>query len=900
MRNLKRALSLALASVMLLGMMVVGTSAASYPDVDEKDNVEAIEVLNAVKVMVGDRGNFRPEDGVNRYEMAVITAKLLLGSEEADKYVVSGSFPFTDVPAAHWAYKYVAACYDYGVISGTSSTTYSGTQSLTATQAALIMLRALGYEELTKGATDWRAPVVKQAKLINLFKGVASNPNAKLNRNQVAQLALNTLKATVVETIDNSNTVTTPDGTVVNMGRPSYPNRPSAGADDYRAAGADSVMQLCEKLYGKDLQLNNAGTITDDFGRSCAKWQYKGETVATSQNDPVIVYTKDVKEADVKKDLKNYKYPATASNIHNNGFKTASQTLTDAAIAAQTGKGTVVEVYADSSTSNITDVVVIQAYLGKVTKVSDKNEEITVTLDTATGESITTDKGYGDYAVDDLLMVVPKYSSATAILNTSAKEIMDIADVTEVKEAELTYRKDGKITVGGSDYNAAKVLANSTTAIAGLTLGSDVDLVLDAHGYVVKAGGTTNAPGDYIYVYSVYEISSLGEDTYYALGVLKDGTIKELEIDASSAKKLSNHARGPTTEAGNFTEESGIKKLFSYTTSGGVATLTYAKGATPASDAAYGHVSSATSIKSSDKVLNSKHYFDSSVTFIAVSGDKASKLKADIYTGVQSVSTASDIAYVTTKSVNDSTNGTISLVFVFGSATTASDDLIYVKSASAVGAKRIDGTTVSTYEVYINGEKTEIPIKTAPTADKFYTYSVNKDGVYTLDQYTNKVNSAQSVSNLYSGTITTTGGTALTNYDISRAQIIDLTDNDVDTAGRLQKLVETGATVKVASVYNDDDKVIDTLYVTEASVALDTITAGAGKTTIQTGPFDNAKIDTVTATHDGTALTVSAHADASGDVAITVAAFAAVQGKVIKVTIETTDGFTIIGTTTVT
>ena len=33
MRNLKRALSLTLASVMLLGMMVVGAGAASYPAV---------------------------------------------------------------------------------------------------------------------------------------------------------------------------------------------------------------------------------------------------------------------------------------------------------------------------------------------------------------------------------------------------------------------------------------------------------------------------------------------------------------------------------------------------------------------------------------------------------------------------------------------------------------------------------------------------------------------------------------------------------------------------------------------------------------------------------------------------------------------------------------------------
>ena len=65
MRNLKRALSLTLASVMLLGMMVVGAGAAGYPDVDSNDNAEAIEVLQAVKVMVGDdNGNFGPDDQV--------------------------------------------------------------------------------------------------------------------------------------------------------------------------------------------------------------------------------------------------------------------------------------------------------------------------------------------------------------------------------------------------------------------------------------------------------------------------------------------------------------------------------------------------------------------------------------------------------------------------------------------------------------------------------------------------------------------------------------------------------------------------------------------------------------------------------------------------------------------
>ena len=92
MRNLKRALSLAVASVMLLGMMVVGTSAVSYTDQDDIDNVAAVEVLNATGVMVGkDDGSFGADDIVTRAEMAVIVCRMLYG----DKLNV-GQFAGTD------------------------------------------------------------------------------------------------------------------------------------------------------------------------------------------------------------------------------------------------------------------------------------------------------------------------------------------------------------------------------------------------------------------------------------------------------------------------------------------------------------------------------------------------------------------------------------------------------------------------------------------------------------------------------------------------------------------------------------------------------------------------------------------------------------------------------------
>ena len=54
MRNLKRALSLALAAIMLVGMMVVSASAASYNNITDKDeivNKDAVSMLVSLGII---------------------------------------------------------------------------------------------------------------------------------------------------------------------------------------------------------------------------------------------------------------------------------------------------------------------------------------------------------------------------------------------------------------------------------------------------------------------------------------------------------------------------------------------------------------------------------------------------------------------------------------------------------------------------------------------------------------------------------------------------------------------------------------------------------------------------------------------------------------------------------
>ena len=76
MRNLKRVLSLALASIMLLGMMVVGASAADVTSSDLKDmnevtNKEAVALMVDLGIIVGKPdGTFAHTEGVDHATMA--------------------------------------------------------------------------------------------------------------------------------------------------------------------------------------------------------------------------------------------------------------------------------------------------------------------------------------------------------------------------------------------------------------------------------------------------------------------------------------------------------------------------------------------------------------------------------------------------------------------------------------------------------------------------------------------------------------------------------------------------------------------------------------------------------------------------------------------------------------
>ena len=199
MRNLKRALSLALASVMLLGMMVVGSSAKGIDDFTDKAeivNQDAVAVTSAIGMFEGyEDGSFGPENVVTRAEMAVIICTMLYGAGvNVNQFAETNVF--TDVPA--WAEGYVNLCSSLGIVAGVGDGKFDPNATVTTAQAVLMLCRALGYfQSAADFGSDWMLAATAKGTALGLYGDLKLTANAGLTRDNVAELVFNSLTKTV-------------------------------------------------------------------------------------------------------------------------------------------------------------------------------------------------------------------------------------------------------------------------------------------------------------------------------------------------------------------------------------------------------------------------------------------------------------------------------------------------------------------------------------------------------------------------------------------------------------------------------------------------------------------------------------------------------------------------------
>ena len=557
MRNLKRALSLGLTATMISGLMVMGSSAASYADVTSKNHQEAIEVLKSVGIMTGDeKGNFNPEAKVTRNEMAVVMSNLMAYNVKT----YANTSPFTDVP--DWAEPYVAACYTNGITSGYDKLTYGGSDNVTTAQAALMVMKALGYFQFQSDfGADWQLSTVAQGNKIDLFEDVDSPVKEAINRNELAQLVLNALESGTVEADDDTIKVNA-DGVTVEAGKVKYNYITSTkdyakaikevrSTSDTSDAGS-YVVELGEKLYDGDLTKDRTG---DDFGRPSNKWEYQAKEVGTYPDSADHTFTAKVTSKALYNAIGKTAAENYDMNVYFNGepvdkygkgdlYKNKADddsdfvAYADASDDALTANGVVTEVFVDG-TDEVVTVAIMEQYAAEVLKVDE--EDGTITLSDLSKEDKADAKDEfetTEFAEDDV--VIYTYAN-DKIQSVYAAEKIE-GDVTSVRvkttannEGKNTFEGDGdNFTVDGTTYKYNKTMVGDEK-LQTENVNNGVVAYLDAQGYVAYIDESA-VSYDYAYVLSMGSNNNQfgGSDTYYARLVLTDGTMIKVETDANN------------------------------------------------------------------------------------------------------------------------------------------------------------------------------------------------------------------------------------------------------------------------------------------------------------------------------------------------------------------------------
>lgn len=816
MRNLKRTLSLALAAVMLMGMMVVGAGAASsdFTDADEIKNVEAVDVMVALGILEGgDKGDFQPNSILTREQAAKIICYMLLGEEAAEKLATSGAV-FTDVAADRWSAPYIGYCVNLGILAGDGNGHFFPEGKLTGAAFAKMLLVALGYDPKIENYTgnSWTINVAADAIEAGISpKGLVLTN--ELSRQDAAQMAFQTLTANMVKydnkgiDIDFGN-----GGGSVNMGASNAEPVANDKSDDYRVVSADrdEYQQFCEK-YFSDLKLD-ADSVRDDFGAPATKWVYDGDTVGTyGSKSATKTYVVDF-DADELKDLKDDDYDFSKAVVYVNGVKDAA--LTADILAGRDYVGTTIELYSGEKTKEITTIVLKQGYLAQVTDLDDesisldiynpwdKKTATNVTFDDDTKKSDDTfDKLSAKYEEDDYLIVYTK----GAVVDAAVLAIADVETVSgKVATTKITAADgyNGYFTIDGTKYT----LASGYTEATEIKAGSEYDFYLDENGYVIGAETVKESAATIDEVYYVDKVWSEEStvagakvNTYYAQLVALDGTISQIELESvdktagtgtyvgSYDGKLVTISDKKWTDNNKDTHKSGDDKF----------DLTVWAPNTEETWDLYDNVTfNAKLEKTSTRISTSAKTFrlNADTKYVFVEGT-TNKLDTSVYTG--------GVAYDTSKATKSfviTEDGSAVAKYIIITTTDAdqaqtfSDDAIFISSASS---EKGDGFRVQTV-YYADGKKDTMNVAEGqyPLTAGFYTYDTDEDGYYVLDD-ANKMtvttgfvwddeegviaNATIGKDALFENLLTVTvDGKKVEDIEVAKAAFVDTHDTDKD------------------------------------------------------------------------------------------------------------------------
>ena len=553
MKNFKKVLALVLTVAMVLSFAVVST--AAFSDAAAIEKTEAVDVLSAIGVINGyEDGSFKPEGTVTRAEMAKMIATIMNQGEDVGT-LYAGACTFADT-ASHWAAGYVAYCAQEGIISGKNASTFAPDETVTGTQAAKMMLAALGHHSDKAGLTgsSWASTTLSLAKKFNLIgfdNNLTANMAAPLSRQDAAQLMLNGLKATMVEYTGGTN-IQIGD---VTLNQGATASELANTTTTYTTGNVDGKLQLVEQCFPK-LKVT-AGTA-DAFGRTCNVWSFEGTDVGSYNTAAYKTYTTAVTLGQLYTDLGKVdasKLSAAATYAvdgvtDNTKAALVNNNLKSGDINEIGGQGVITEVYFDeiNMTLNICEINVYAAeILDFVPALKDANGDVSreayVTLTYLWGgkQGVSTQTDVNGNSIPANAIITDAYTRAdkgTVVYYTigvdtndsNKAQLMTMAKATAITGSNAGYATVANYGVSSVNIDATTYAVNKNAAASYQgTYGNAETIYVDANNNVVYSTGVGSS--DYLYLKDFAGTVSFS-DAQQAQVILEDGTVKIVDLAA--------------------------------------------------------------------------------------------------------------------------------------------------------------------------------------------------------------------------------------------------------------------------------------------------------------------------------------------------------------------------------
>ena len=614
MRNLKRALSLALAAIMLIGMMVVSACAVSYNDLTDKDqivNKDAVSMLVSLGIIEGKPdGSYAPTENVDRAQMAKMLSVIMNKGVDNSALYQSVNSGLTDI-TSNWAKGHINYCYTTGIIAGRGNGTFDPSATVTALEAAKMLLVAVGYDPKIEGfeGADWTINVSVRADEQGIFEGFTKDLSAPLNRDDAALLIYNALDVEMIQsyTTNNYPIVYSDHRTILSDKYGVIKVEGVVTANEWAILDDDTDTALQEgktRIYNPDGILSTTGNtaVAQDSSANVKTPVFNVSTPVDMLGKAVTMY---VKKTTILADSTVYGAPVVSdvNTVIETGEKVTGGDSKDddslAALLKGTGlatdkateyyhnyeevaidsadvddimnvKGAALTVIDNDNDGYVNYVISVEKSLTHVSGVSSKNE--TTTLYGLPGDDVIDNEDIVTTATDltkgDVVLVV-QYGGRTYV-----EEPKTVTGEMELFNAKNKDDNKNYIKVGGEEYkqdglevlsninkdNPVKFLISECDDKAnGVQFDAQYDFFLDDFGNIVAFREVEGAPTQYdLALDSAYSINGLTTTGQIKL-LLADGTSKVYDVDMdATADRFEDLANSDD----NSTKDSAVETWF--------------------------------------------------------------------------------------------------------------------------------------------------------------------------------------------------------------------------------------------------------------------------------------------------------------------------------------------------